>query len=269
MAVDAAGLSDLLAGVLRWLGRINAILAVFNMIPAFPLDGGRVLRAWLWRTRAKVAATRIAGRVGQAFAYVLMAIGGFQIVTSSDFGGLWFVFLGWFLLNAARAEQSQVVVRDALEGVRAGEIMTRNPITAPDWLNIETFIDQFALVHRFKSFPLVAFDGSVSGLVVTARLQEVPAAERGRRRVREVGVPVDGVVLGRPDEALTTLLGRMPAEPGRALITDDAGRLLGMVTPSDVQRALGTSWLREETTQTAPPPSPPASPRTELPQSRP
>ena len=263
--VDTAGGPEILAGVLRWLGRINAMLAVFNMLPAFPLDGGRVLRAWLWRTRDKLSATRIAARVGQGFGYLLIGAGIFQVLSATRLGGVWLVFLGWFVMSAAKAERAHVTLRATLANVGVDQVMTPAPVAAPEWLSIESFIDQFPLRHGFSSFPLVEVDGHPTGLVVVARLQDVPPAERARRRITEIAVPIDHVAVGRPDEPLTSLLDRMPTDSGgRALVVDEHGRLAGIVTPADVERALTAARLGSSPVGASPPTRQP-----ELPHSQP
>ena len=264
--VEAAGGPEILAGVLGWLGRINAMLAVFNMIPAFPLDGGRVLRAWLWRTRDKLSATRIAARVGQGFGYLLIGAGIFQVLSATRLGGVWLMFLGWFVMSAAKAELAHVALRATLADIRVDQVMTPAPVAAPDWLSVESFIDQFPLRHGSSAFPLVGVDGKPSGLVSVARVEEVPSQERARKRVAEIAVPLDQVGVGHPEEPLTDLLDRMPSESaGRGLVVDGDGRLVGIVTSSDVERALTAARLSRDPLSS----SPPQPNQPELPHSRP
>ncbi len=128
----AAGTPPLVVGATRWLGIINLVLAVFNLVPGFPLDGGRVLRALIWKKRGdRVSATRTAARAGRIFAYVLIGLGIAEFALAASLGGLWFVFLGWFLLGAAQAEESQTLLRAALRDVRVQDAMSPDPATVP------------------------------------------------------------------------------------------------------------------------------------------
>ncbi|MFN2491008.1 MAG: site-2 protease family protein [Actinomycetota bacterium] len=241
--LDAASAPDLLAGVVKWLARINAVLAVFNMVPAFPLDGGRVLRGWLWKRRGRTSATVSAARAGRGFGYLLIGLGLVEFALRAQFGGLWFVFLGWFLLNAARMEESHVLLRGALSDVQVRDVMARDPVTAPGWLTVEAFVESYALQHRFATFPLLAFDGTLDGLVTLSRIKQVPADERGSTRVRDIAEPMSSVPTARPDEPLVDALSRMQGSDGRALVMQD-GELVGILSPRDVARALDVASLR-------------------------
>lgn len=242
LALDAP---ELVVGVPVWLAIINASLAVFNLLPAFPLDGGRVLRAWLWRRRNdRVSATRTAAAVGRAFGYGMIALGLLEFALVASIGGLWFVFLGWFLLGAARAEESQTLLRAALRDVRAGHIMSTDPVSVPAWLSVQSFIDDYAMVQRFTSYPVEDDGGSVVGLVTLARVKAVPPDARDRTTVGEIACPLEEVVTVALDEPAVRLLERMQeCEDGRALVFDE-GRVVGIVSPRDVQRALELAGLR-------------------------
>ncbi|CAN5665846.1 site-2 protease family protein [soil metagenome] len=243
VGLDAAGGPELLRVVFVWLARINAVLAVFNMVPAFPLDGGRVLRAWLWKRRDRTRATVLASRAGRGFGYLLIGLGLVEFAARAQLGGLWFVFLGWFLLNAARAEESHVLLRGALSEVQVADVMSPDPVSAPGWVTIEAFIDGYALRHPFTSFPVQGFDGSLDGLVTLSRIKEVPEGDRAETRVRDIAQPLSSVPIARPDEPLVDVLGRMHGSDGRALVMED-GRLVGIVSPRDVARALDVASLR-------------------------
>src|SRR5207245_2469383 len=140
----------LLAAALSWLGYINIILGVFNLLPAFPLDGGRILQSLIWlRTGDRLRATRIAARIGMVFAFLLIAYGLVTfLVAGSLIGGIWSVFLGWFLLSAARAEETGGLIRQALSGIRVAEVMTPNPVQAPDDINVDEALHSYVLASR-------------------------------------------------------------------------------------------------------------------------
>jgi Zn-dependent protease len=247
LALAAAGAPPLVAGASRWLGIINVVLALFNLVPAFPLDGGRVLRAYLWRRRGdRLGATRTAAAAGRAFGYALIALGLVEFALAFSLGGLWFVFLGWFLLGAARAEESTVLLRAALRDVRVRDIMSPDPVAVPPDTTIQAFIDDFAMHHRFTTFPVRDERGTVRGLITLSRVKQVPPERRSSTTVGEVACPLEEVPTAAPWEPAARLLERMSEEraDGRALALVD-GELAGIVSPRDVRRALELAGLRE------------------------
>ncbi|MDQ4145308.1 MAG: site-2 protease family protein [Actinomycetota bacterium] len=243
--LDAVGAHPLVVGGARWLGVINIILAVFNLLPGFPLDGGRVLRALLWNKRGdRVSATRTAARAGRILAYVLIGLGIAEFALAASLGGLWFVFLGWFLLGAAQAEESQTLLRAALRDVRVQDVMSRDPVTVPEDTSVRQFIDSYALRHKFSTFPVVARSGQPVGLVTLSRVKQLPPEGRGRRRVHDVACALDEVATVAPEDLLVNVLERTEqCSEGRALVLDD-GRLVGIVSPRDIQRAIVGAGLR-------------------------
>jgi Zn-dependent protease/CBS domain-containing protein len=243
--VAVAGGPDLLVVTCGWLGGINLFLALFNLAPAAPLDGGRVLAALLWRRHGdRVRAAVSATRAGMTFGYVLIVVGVFVFLAGGGIGGLWFVFLGWFLLSAARAESSHVQLRDALAGVRVADVMTADPVVAPASLTVDAFFDQYALRYRFSAFPLEGPDGDLEGLVTLSRLKAVPAERRASTTVRDIACPMSEVPVAAPDEPIVDLLGRMTeATDGRALVLAD-DRLVGLVSPTDISRTVSLAAFR-------------------------
>ncbi len=245
LALDGLAAPDLVVAMAAWLARINVILALFNLIPAAPLDGGRVLQAVLWRRSGdRLAASASAARAGRAFGYVLIGVGLVEFSAGIGVGGLWFVFLGWFLLLAARAEQASAEARLHLEGVRVADVMSPNPVMAPGWITIDAFLEDYVLRHRFSAFPVQSFDGELVGLVTLNRLKEVPTDRRSTVRVMDVACALDRVPIARSDEMLLDLVTRMSGcADGRAVVIDD-GQLVGIVSPTDVARALEVAALR-------------------------
>jgi len=235
----------LAASASGWLAWMNVLLGGFNLIPAAPLDGGRVLRAALWqrsgdRTRAAV----VAARVGQGFAYLLVTLGVLEFLTVS-IGGLWFVFLGWFLLSAARAEENGATIGASLVDVRVRDVMTPEPATFPSSTTVADLLDHQLHLFRFSSFPLVGSTSQLEGLATIGRIRRLPAHLRATTPLIDVACPISEVPVGAPDESITSLLERMQGSPdGRALVMDPAGRLVGIVSPSDVTRFLQLSLLR-------------------------
>lgn len=245
--LEPTAISALLIGALRWLGFINIVLAIFNLIPGFPLDGGRMLRAFVWGKRNdRVSATRTAARAGRTFAYILIALGIAQFAFAASLGGLWFVFLGWFLLGAAQAEEAQTLVRAALREVDVADVMSADPVTVPKETTIGGFIDSYALKHKFSTFPVVDEDRKPVGLITLSRVKDVDAQDRERRSVGEIACGLDDVATASPGESAMVVLERMEScSEGRALVLSN-GALRGIVSPRDMQRALLGSDLEAQ-----------------------
>jgi Zn-dependent protease/CBS domain-containing protein len=245
--VARAGAPGIVVGSVAWLAIINGMLAIFNLMPAAPLDGGRILRAFLWsrhgdRSRAAITATR----AGQVFGWLLVAGGLFLFAVLAGFGGLWLALIGWFITSAARAEEQQVRVRDALAGVRVSDVMTPDPAVVRGDVDVATFIEDYVLRNRYSAFPLQEPSGELQGLVTLNRVKQVPRERRPELRIRDIACPMGEVATARPDEELTDLLPRMAAcGDGRVLVVEDGQRLVGIVSPTDVSRAIERATLRD------------------------
>lgn len=235
----------LLLTALGWLALINLVLAVFNLIPAAPLDGGRVLRAALWwRSGNWQRAAITAARAGQFFGIGLIVLGLIEVFLVG-FGGLWLALIGWFLVNAARGEQYQARQQRSLAGVRVADVMSPEPTTAPPHLTVDQFVDQYLMRHRFSTFPLVD-GGGLTGLLTLNRVRQVPPQARAQTTLLEVACTPDEVPVARPQEALTDLLPRMAGcSDGRAVVLDDGGTVVGIVSPTDISRSLQVAPLRD------------------------
>lgn len=244
--VSAAGGTPLLAGMFGYLAVVNVLLAVFNLIPAAPLDGGRVLRAALWawwgdRVRAAVAAAR----AGRAFGYFLIALGLLHVVSGLGLQGLWLALIGMFLVNVASAEEQQTQLGATLHGVRVGDVMSERPITADPGETVTDLVERIVMRHRLSTYPLVDEHGGFLGLVTLNRIRAVPPQARVTTRLRDIACPPDDVPRARADEPLTDLLPRMGGcADGRAVVLDPDGRLIGLITPSDISRTIQTMDLR-------------------------
>lgn len=244
VALETFGASGLVVGVPMWLARINLILAVFNLMPAYPLDGGRVLRAILWNRHGdRGRATSSAARAGRAFGYALITLGLLDIAAGSSLAGVWFVFLGWFVVVSARSEEAGVLTRQALGDLTVGEVMTPNPVVAPSSLTVDELLESWVMRHRFSSFPLVAPTGEPAGVVTLSQLKRVAPDQLSRLRVDEVAAPLASTPVATADEPLVDLVARMAVEPGaRALVVED-GQVVGIVSPTDVARAVQIGGL--------------------------
>jgi Zn-dependent protease len=232
------GLPATVDGVLFWLGSINIALLVFNLLPALPLDGGRVLRSILWYARGEfVSATRLAAGIGRGFGYLFVAAGVALIVFASPVTGIWLAFVGWFLLQAAGAEDRYVAAREALGGLRVRDVMARDPVTTPAGITLGQFMDDVAWSRPYTTYP-VTENGEVVGLLQFRRVAEVPRAEWDRRTVRDCMIPRDDVPVVEQDDELVLAAGEVAEhEVNRALVLD-AGRLVGLLSVTDVARAL-------------------------------
>lgn len=237
LAADVLDAPNLLVAALTWLATINAVLGVFNLMPAAPLDGGRILRALLWRRSGDhLSATVSASNAGRVFGMVLIGLGLLQAAAGAAGAGLWMAFLGWFLLSAARAEQSQALLFEALSDVPVRRIMSSPAITVSEDLTLRRLVDEEFVAHRCSSFPTVDADGTVTGLVTLSAVRKVPRDRWDHTTVRQIATPLDDVVRVGPDDPTPDLLTRLaPSRDGRALVFDGA-ELVGIVSPTDIVR---------------------------------
>ena len=232
-------------GVL-WLGSTNILLGLFNLLPAAPLDGGRILRAVLWmRGRDRTAAELVATQAGSVLGGAMVAAGVFELLAFSAAGGLWLMLLGWFLLASSGAEKRATLLHDQLSGVLVRDVMTPDPVCGPDYFDVGTFVERVALLHQVSGFPLRDISGEVTGLVTLRQLAAVPPEVRASLRVRDIAVPRAELTEAAPQEQLVDVLPRQRHDRagGRILVMAD-GALVGILTSSDIARALQRAALR-------------------------
>lgn len=241
-----AGAHGLLLGALSWLAGINVLLAIFNVLPAAPLDGGRLLRAAVWKaTGDRTKASVVAARAGWGLGILLIAFGLWRFLVGAGIGGLWLALIGWFLIGAAGMEERQARMGSALRGVRVGDVMTPQPQTASGDMTVADFVDHYLFAYRHSALPLTE-DGRPVGLVTLDRVRGIPADRRATTTLAEVSCRAEELVLAGPDEALNDLLPRLSeCADGRALVVTDQ-RLVGIVSPSDISRAVQRSSLRDQ-----------------------
>lgn len=231
-----AGWPPQLQGVLSYLASINWVLAVFNLLPAFPLDGGRILRAALWRWKKNLAlATHRASTIGTGFALLMIVTGVVNLLFGNVLSGLWLFLIGMFLKRAAEASYRQLVVRTALEGTPVEKIMKRDPTTVPPTLTIARLVEDYIYKFHFKMFP-VASDGRLEGCVSTRQVQRIPRTEWERKTVGEVAVRCSPRNSVPPDYDALMALGLMSRTGNSRLAVVEAGRLLGVVSNKDLMQ---------------------------------
>jgi Zn-dependent protease/CBS domain-containing protein len=240
MLLALAGFPNAVDGVAAWLGFINLTLLVFNLIPALPLDGGRVLRAVLWRARGDLGwATRLAAEIGMGFGYLFIALGVLMFIVEGSFSGAWLAFIGWFLLQAATAEARYVATEQALAGLHVRDLMVRNPVVVDPDTTVGRFMDEVASTRRFTTYPVVERSGRPIGLLAFSSVTAVPRSDWDTRRVRETMVPLDEVPLLTEGASAVDALADLLSRPGanRGLVVSN-GHLDGLLSITDLARAL-------------------------------
>ncbi|MGH3320810.1 MAG: site-2 protease family protein [Streptosporangiaceae bacterium] len=237
---ELAGVHGLAAGAIGWLGGINIVLALFNVIPAAPLDGGRLLRAFLWwRTGDRTRATIWSSRAGQGFGWLLVALGVASFFITRSYGGLWIVVIGWFLISAAGMEGRQARARGSLDGMAVWQVMTPQPVTVPESMPVEQILADRGMGYRHRALPVVGPEGEPVGVVTFGRMRQVAREAWTRTAVRDLVCPLSEVPTVSSEDSVAGLVPRLSGgcAEGRALVIVD-GQLVGIVTPSDVARAM-------------------------------
>jgi CBS domain-containing protein len=225
-----------IVGVLAYLSFLNTIVATFNLVPAFPLDGGRMLRAGLWSWKRKlIDATRIASRIGTGFGWVLMILGVVTFIQGNFVAGTWWFLIGLFLRGAALASYRQVVIRDTLQGEPIRRIMTSHPVTVPPSLTIQQLVYDYIYEYHFKMFPVVE-DGRFLGCVTSRDVRELPRSQWEERHVGDIIQPISSENSVSPDSDTTKLLSRMtqPDVPGRMMVVENQ-QLVGVISFKDLK----------------------------------
>jgi Zn-dependent protease/predicted transcriptional regulator len=225
---------------LGYAALINGVLGAFNLLPAFPLDGGRVFRGSIWeRSKNFVGATRTATRVSEVFS-LLMMFGGFVFIIFGDFvDGIWVIVLGWFIRSGAETSLKQTLVGEALTGVSVADIMTRDVLTVPPEITVQQLVSDYFLVHRHGGYPVVK-NGEVLGLVTLQCVRAVPKEKREYETVQQAMVPCERAVMVKSSVTALDAMQKMARNKvGRVLVVDE-GRLVGIATREDMVRAIQT-----------------------------
>ena len=231
-------------GLVSWLAGINLVVLVFNLLPAFPLDGGRIVRAIAWKvTGDQNRGTRLAARLGQVLAWGLMGLGAYVILRGDTIGGIWFLVLGWFIAQAARGAVVSSRFSERLEGVTVADVMDTQPVTVPGELSVRDAQDEFFLRYRFPWFPVVDGVGRFLGIL---REESVEGAVNNGHPAITVGEVLgphpDAGSFVRRDTPIEQLLGSETLRRlGALMVVDAEERLCGVVTIEQVRRALAAA----------------------------
>ncbi len=236
----------LIIGVFQYLSWINVALAVFNLVPGYPLDGGRILRALVWwKTGSLASATKWASDVGKGFAWALMILGGYQIFMGHLIGGLWLILIGMFLRAVAASGYEEVIVKQSLGGVRVEEVMVHDVVAAPPELTLDRLVHDYFLKYGHGGFPVVR-QGEAVGLISLAQIKGVPEEDRKTKTVADVMIPLSEEVEIEPRASLVDALRKMSIVGIGRLLVMQAGRMVGMITKTGLLRFLEIKRVLEE-----------------------
>ncbi|MEU6641838.1 site-2 protease family protein [Saccharomonospora sp. NPDC046836] len=245
VALTQHWLPELLLAGLLWLALTNIVLGVFNLLPGAPLDGGRVVRALVWKRGGdRVRANAVAARCGQVLGVALAVLGLAEALLAGRLSGLWLSLIGWFLIVAAQAELSGGRLHQLLDGVPVRAVMTTEPVTAPGWWTVDAFLDHVAASARHRAFPVLSFEGRPLGVVSLADVAKLPADRRLATRVCDISRTPPAVTMAAPDDPLTDVVSKIVLRPGRdLLLVCEQGTLVGIVSAGDLSRALELAAL--------------------------
>jgi len=237
----AGAQQSLAASLMQWLAMINVILALFNLIPGFPLDGGRIFRAIVWqRTQDYHRATSTATRVGQGIAYAFIA-GGLALIFALQLwlNGLWLIFIGWFLHDAARASQQQILLRDSLIGITARQVTDYGCPVIPTHLNLTELVQQYILPSGRSCF-LVTQGAGLEGMVTLQQIKKVPRTRWAITSVQDIMTSASKLKVAHADQDVLSILQEMSGEYANHIPVIEAGKVIGVINREDLIRLLRT-----------------------------
>lgn len=226
-------------GVIGYLSFINAILAAFNIIPAFPLDGGRVLRSLLWGIKGDLRwATRISSFIGSAFGILLIFMGIVSFFSGNFIGGMWWFLIGMFLNSAARMSYQQLLTRRALEGESVSRFMTKNPVTVSRSTTVESFVNDYVYRYQHKMFPVVSDSDQMDGCITTAEIKAIPREEWKNKRVGDILKPCSTDTVIPAESDAVKALSLMNRTGSSRLLVVEGNRLAGVISLKDMLKFL-------------------------------
>ncbi|RZV43197.1 MAG: site-2 protease family protein [Acidimicrobiales bacterium] len=232
-------LNGLLGIAVLWFGVTNLFLAFFNLLPAFPLDGGRIYQSWQWaKSGDPVAATDRAASAGLLIGAGLVALGVLQSLAGNPIGGVWMMLIGWFLRQAARQEVRGSAIRGPLSKLKVVDTMTSYPTIVDPTMTIAEFIPQMFFGGRHAAYPVGTSETEISGMVTLTGVRSVPRTELETTTVADCAIPLDRIVRSSPDEPITSLLSSLAGRDSSRALVFDGPRLVGIVAPSDLARTV-------------------------------
>jgi Zn-dependent protease len=247
-AASSFGVPAAIVAALTWTAATNAFLAVFNLLPGAPLDGGRILRALVWmRSGDRARGDRVATGAGQIVGAALAGAGIAQLIFLGQVGGLWLALIGWFLVWAAGGEARSRIVQQAAAGVSMRDLMVPDPECASAWRPVGEFIATVATRSRQAVFPVTGLDGYPYAAVTLDRLSRIPPGHAGER-IDSVAVALPPGYVAGPDDPAGPLVGRLPVAGALLAVVVTGGRVVGMVTADDLGRLVQQSLLRARST---------------------
>jgi Zn-dependent protease/predicted transcriptional regulator len=224
--------------VLGYAAFLNGVLGTFNLIPAFPLDGGRVLRGSLWRrSKNLLSATMKATRVSEVISIGMMTVGLFFIILGDVFNGLWTIFLGWFIRSGAETSLRQTRLTESLAGVRVGDIMTRELLSVSPDVSVQQLVSDYFLVHPHGGYPVVS-NGKLLGVVTMSSVRSIPREKREIEKVSEAMVPYERTATVSPTALAIDALQLMARNGVGRLVVMDGDKIAGMVTRGDLMKTM-------------------------------
>ncbi len=242
-----SGWPEAVNGTLGYLAFINLILAAFNLVPAFPLDGGRILRSGLWAYKGDLRwATRVSSAIGSGFGILLIVLGVFQVLAGNFVGGMWWFLIGMFVQSAAKSSYRQVLVRRALEGEPVRRFMKSNPVTVRPAISVQELVDDYIYEHHYKLFPVVENGNRLVGCVTTKQVKEIGRDERAGKRVADIMAPCSPDNSIDPQADAMKALSLMHRTGASRLVVVDQGWLAGVLTLKDLTHFLSLKVELEE-----------------------
>lgn len=229
-----AGTPQYVSVLFGYLGTINLMLAAFNLVPAFPLDGGRVLRAILWHFKGDMqGATRIAASAGGAFGYTLIFLGIFLVLAGNLANGIWMAFIGWFIAQAAQSSYQQMLLSDIFTKIPVRDFMTTQVIIVDYFISVQDLVDKYFYKHKYAFFPVRQQD-QITGIVSLNNVRNLPQADWPRTTVGRIVTPLQENLIVRPDEAVAAVMNKLFANGVGRVLVMEGSQLLGLVSRTDV-----------------------------------
>jgi Zn-dependent protease/predicted transcriptional regulator len=232
------GEPNMMNGVLYYLAFINIVLAGFNLIPAFPLDGGRILRAalWVWKKDFRWA-TKIASALGSAFGVLLIAMGVYNVIGGDFIGGVWYFLIGMMLRSAAKSAVSSITTRNALRGEKVIRFMKSDPVTVPGYISVKELVEKYVYTYHHKLFPVVEDDRLV-GCVTTRQIKELPKEKWSNSTVRDMLISCDPAIAIGPDDDAVKAMSTMYKSGHSRLMVVEGDKLIGILALKDIMEFL-------------------------------